>query len=134
MNKAEFIAKFKDVLQRDEEINEEMHLDDIIEYDSMSQLNVVVLIDTEFGILITPEDLDECEKVKDIIVEQLGVDADQVNNEASFIEDLGADSLDTVELVMAFEEEFGAEIPDEDAEKLTSVGGVITYLKEKGFE
>ena len=62
MNKAEFIAKFKDVLQRDEEINEEMHLDDIIEYDSMSQLNVVVLIDTEFGILITPEDLDECEK------------------------------------------------------------------------
>jgi acyl carrier protein len=55
-------------LQRDEEINEEMHLDDIIEYDSMSQLNVVVLIDTEFGILITPEDLDECEKVKDIIL------------------------------------------------------------------
>tara|TARA_B100000614_G_C14438609_1_gene449267 strand:- start:164 stop:391 length:228 start_codon:yes stop_codon:yes gene_type:complete len=68
MEKAEFIAKFKDVLQRDEEINEEMHLDDIIEYDSMSQLNVVVLIDTEFGILITPEDLDECEKVKDIIL------------------------------------------------------------------
>ena len=51
-----------------EKINEEMHLDDIIEYDSMSQLNVVVLIDTEFGILITPEDLDECEKVKDIIL------------------------------------------------------------------
>jgi len=72
-------------------------------------------------------------KVKDIIVEQLGVNADQVTNEASFIEDLGADSLDTVELVMAFEEEFGAEIPDEDAEKLTSVGGVISYLKEKGF-
>jgi len=74
------------------------------------------------------------EKVKDIIVEQLGVDADQVKDDASFIEDLGADSLDTVELVMAFEEEFGAEIPDEDAEKLTSVGGVINYLKEKGFE
>ncbi|MCF7816501.1 MAG: acyl carrier protein [Kiritimatiellales bacterium] len=72
-------------------------------------------------------------KVKDIIVEQLGVNADQVTNEASFIEDLGADSLDTVELVMAFEEEFGAEIPDEDAEKLTSVGGVISYLTEKGF-
>ena len=53
--------------------------------------------------------------------------------EASFIEDLGADSLDTVELVMAFEEEFGAEIPDEDAEKLTTVGAVINYLKEKGF-
>ena len=74
------------------------------------------------------------DKVKDIIVEQLGVEAEKVTLEASFIEDLGADSLDTVELVMAFEEEFGAEIPDEDAEKLTSVGGVITYLKEKGFE
>ncbi len=73
------------------------------------------------------------EKVKEIIVEQLGVNADQVKNEASFIEDLGADSPDTVELVMAFEEEFGAEIPDEDAEKLTNVGEVISYLKEKGF-
>ncbi len=74
------------------------------------------------------------EKIKDIIVEQLGVEADQVKSDASFIEDLGADSLDTVELVMAFEEEFGAEIPDEDAEKLTSVGSVVSYLKEKGFE
>lgn len=73
------------------------------------------------------------DKVKDIIVEQLGVNADQVKPEASFIEDLGADSLDTVELVMAFEEEFGAEIPDEDAEKLTTVGNVIEYLKEKGY-
>jgi len=73
------------------------------------------------------------DKVKEIIVEQLGVNAEQVTNEASFIEDLGADSLDTVELVMAFEEEFGAEIPDEDAEKLTTVGAVISYLKEKGF-
>ena len=73
------------------------------------------------------------EKVKEIIVEQLGVNADQVKNEASFIEDLGADSLDTVELVMAFEEEFGAEIPDEDAEKPTNVVEVISYLKEKGF-
>ncbi len=73
------------------------------------------------------------EKVKEIIVEQLGVSADQVRPEASFIEDLGADSLDTVELVMAFEEEFGAEIPDEDAEKLTTVGAVVSYLKEKGF-
>ena len=74
------------------------------------------------------------DKVKEIIVEQLGVNADQVKPEASFIDDLGADSLDTVELVMAFEEEFGAEIPDEDAEKLTSVGGVIEYLKGKGFD
>ncbi|RKX30921.1 MAG: acyl carrier protein [Verrucomicrobia bacterium] len=74
------------------------------------------------------------QKVKDIIVEQLGVNPDQVTPEASFIEDLGADSLDTVELVMAFEEEFGAEIPDEDAEKLTTVGAVVNYLKEKGFD
>ena len=74
------------------------------------------------------------DKVKDIIVEQLSVNKDQVVPEASFIENLSADSLDTVELVMAFEEEFGAEIPDEDAEKLTSVGAVINYLKEKGFD
>ncbi|MCP5535707.1 MAG: acyl carrier protein [Akkermansiaceae bacterium] len=67
-------------------------------------------------------------KVKDIIVEQLGVSADQVKPEAKFIEDLGADSLDTVELVMAFEEEFGIEVPDEDAEKLQSVGDVVAYV------
>lgn len=73
------------------------------------------------------------DKVRDIIVEQLGVNADQVTPQASFIEDLGADSLDTVELVMAFEEEFGAEIPDDDAEKLTTVGAVIEYLKSKGL-
>ena len=73
------------------------------------------------------------ERVKEIIVEQLGVNAEQVTPEASFIDDLGADSLDTVELIMAFEEEFGAEIPDEDAEKLTSVGKVFEYLKERGF-
>jgi acyl carrier protein len=73
------------------------------------------------------------DKVKEIIVEQLGVNAEQVTPTASFIEDLGADSLDTVELVMAFEEEFGAEIPDEDAEKLKTVGAVIEYLKGKGF-
>ena len=68
------------------------------------------------------------EKVKNIIVEQLGVSEDQVKPEAKFIEDLGADSLDTVELVMAFEEEFGIEVPDEDAEKLQSVGDVIAYV------
>lgn len=73
------------------------------------------------------------QKVRDIIVEQLGVNADQVTLEASFIEDLGADSLDTVELVMAFEEEFGAEIPDEDAEKLNTVGAVVKYLTDKGY-
>jgi acyl carrier protein len=70
------------------------------------------------------------EKVKDIIVEQLGVNPEQVTPTASFIEDLGADSLDTVELVMAFEEEFEVEVPDEDAEKLQSVGDVIKYIEE----
>ena len=70
-------------------------------------------------------------KVKEIIVEQLGVDEGQVNAEASFIDDLGADSLDTVELVMAFEEKFDIEIPDEDAEKMRTVGDSIDYLKGK---
>jgi acyl carrier protein len=71
------------------------------------------------------------EKVKDIIVEQLGVNPEQVTPQASFIEDLGADSLDIVELVMAFEEEFGVEVPDEDAEKLQTVGDVIKYIEDK---
>ena len=70
-------------------------------------------------------------KVKEIIVEQLGVDEAQVIPEASFIDDLGADSLDTVELVMAFEEKFDIEIPDEDAEKMRSVGEAIDYLNQK---
>jgi len=70
------------------------------------------------------------QKVKDIIVEQLSVGPDQVTPEAKFIEDLGADSLDTVELVMALEEEFGQEIPDEEAEKLQSVGDVIKYIED----
>ena len=70
-------------------------------------------------------------KVKEIIVEQLGVDEGQVSPEASFIDDLGADSLDTVELVMAFEDKFEIEIPDEDAEKMRTVGDAIEYLKEK---
>ena len=75
--------------------------------------------------------MDAAERVKEIIVEQLGVDAAAVTETATFIDDLGADSLDTVELVMAFEEEFGIEIPDEDAEKLTSVGKAVEYLKSK---
>ena len=69
------------------------------------------------------------QKVKDIIVEQLGVDAAQVTESAKFVEDLSADSLDTVELVMALEEEFSLEIPDEDAEKIASVGDAINYIK-----
>ena len=71
------------------------------------------------------------ERVKKIVVEQLGVKEEEVTNEASFVDDLGADSLDTVELVMALEEEFGVEIPDEDAEKMTCVGDAIKYINEK---
>tara|TARA_Y100000588_G_C14084292_1_gene851495 strand:+ start:326 stop:565 length:240 start_codon:yes stop_codon:yes gene_type:complete len=70
------------------------------------------------------------ERVRDLVVEQLGVSEDQVNTDSSFIDDLGADSLDTVELVMAFEEEFGLDIPDEDAEKMATVSDAIKYLEE----
>ena len=69
------------------------------------------------------------DRVKEIIAEQLGVDGDQVTDNASFTDDLGADSLDTVELVMALEEEFDLEIPDEDAEKIVTVGDAIKYLQ-----
>ena len=69
------------------------------------------------------------DQVKKIIVEQLGVDEDEVTPDASFVDDLGADSLDTVELVMAFEEEFSIEIPDEDAEKITRVKEAIEYIE-----
>ncbi|MBI4227645.1 MAG: acyl carrier protein [Candidatus Omnitrophica bacterium] len=71
------------------------------------------------------------EKVRSIIAEQLGVKLEEVTPQASFIDDLGADSLDTVELVMALEEEFGIEIPDEDAEKMTTVGDALKYVQEK---
>lgn len=71
------------------------------------------------------------QEVKEIVVEQLGVDPAQVTDDASFIDDLGADSLDTVELVMALEEKFGLEIPDEEAEKITTVGQAIKYIGEK---
>jgi len=70
------------------------------------------------------------QKVKDIIIEQLGVNAEEITEAASFIDDLGADSLDTVELVMALEEGFEIEVPDEDAEKLTTVGAAIKYIEE----
>ena len=70
------------------------------------------------------------DRIKDIIVEQLGVNADQINPGAKFIEDLGANSLDIVELIMALEEEFGTEIPDEEAEKLQTVGDVAKYIED----
>jgi acyl carrier protein len=69
-------------------------------------------------------------KVKEMIVDSLGIDPEKISKESSFVDDLGADSLDTVELVMAFEEEFSVEIPDEDAEKLTTVGEAIGYLEK----
>ena len=73
----------------------------------------------------------DTQKIKSIIAEQLGVKAEEVTDNAKFVEDLGADSLDTVELVMALEEEFGIEIPDEDAEKMTTVGESMKYIEEK---
>ena len=69
-------------------------------------------------------------RVREIIINELGVEPEKVTDDASFVEDLGADSLDTVELVMAFEEEFGVDIPDEDAEKMRTVGEAIAYLKK----
>lgn len=71
------------------------------------------------------------ERVKELVVEQLGVEEDEVTAEASFVDDLGADSLDIVELVMAFEEEFDLEIPDEDAEKIQTVGNAVDYIKQR---
>jgi len=71
------------------------------------------------------------EKVKEIIAKELGVEREKLTNDASFMEDLGADSLDTVELVMEFEKEFNIDIPDEDAEKLRTVGDALGYLKKK---
>lgn len=71
------------------------------------------------------------DRVKEIIVDQLGVDEEEVTLTASFVDDLGADSLDIVELIMAFEEEFDIEIPDEDAEKIAKVGDAVSYIKER---
>jgi acyl carrier protein len=73
------------------------------------------------------------DKVKEVIVDRLGVNPEQVTPQASLVEDLGADSLDLVELVMAFEDKFGMKIPDQDAEKLRTVGAIIDYLKSKGI-
>ncbi|MEW6448024.1 MAG: acyl carrier protein [Bacillota bacterium] len=71
------------------------------------------------------------QKVKQIVIQQLGVEEDEVTADASFVDDLGADSLDLVELVMAFEEEFETEIPDEEAEKIRTVGDAVNYIKER---
>ena len=74
------------------------------------------------------------DRIKEIIADQLGIDVEQIKPESKFVDDLGADSLDVVELIMAFEEEFDVEIPDEDAEKIQTVGDVIEYIKEKKGE
>jgi len=74
------------------------------------------------------------ERVKNLVIAQLGVDASKVTSDSSFIDDLGADSLDTVELVMAFEEEFDIEIPDDDAQKIRTVADAVNYLKDKVSE
>ena len=71
------------------------------------------------------------DKVKDVIMDKLGVEDSKIKMEASFVDDLGADSLDTVELIMEFEEEFGIEIPDDDAEKMTTVGAAVDYIDKK---
>ena len=70
------------------------------------------------------------DKVKDVIIDKLGVEEDSIKSEADFVNDLGADSLDTVELIMEFEEEFGIEIPDDDAEKITTVGSAVEYIEK----
>ncbi len=98
-------------------------------YCQSNLLPLLVLVNSVTTITMSEKTIEE--KVRDIIVEQLGVTPEQVTINASFIEDLGADSLDTVELVMAFEEEFGVEVPDEDAEKLQKVGDVVKYIEEK---
>ncbi len=90
----------------------------------------IKLTDARGGELITMSSEEVFEKVKSIIVEQLGVTEATVTMEASFIDDLGADSLDIVELIMALEEEFDIEIPDADAEKVVTVGDVVDYIKE----
>ncbi len=75
--------------------------------------------------------MDTFAKIKDVIVDKLGVDEDKITMEAHFVDDLGADSLDTVELIMQLEEEFGIEIPDEDAETITTVGAAVNYIENK---
>ena len=83
------------------------------------------LIETRIG-----ENMSTFEKVKDVIIDKLGVEESAINEEAHFVNDLGADSLDTVELIMEFEEEFGIEIPDDDAENITTVGAAIKYIEK----
>jgi acyl carrier protein len=93
------------------------------------RLDTLIKTQSETELTMAAEKSTE-QRIKDIIVEQLGVNADQVTPEAKFIEDLGADSLDTVELIMALEEEFSIEVPDEEAEKLQNVGDVIKYIED----
>ncbi len=99
-------------------------------YGSRSEAFTLDEVEAEAKIVVSSDSATAETKVKEIIINELGVDPEKVTGEASFVEDLGADSLDTVELVMAFEEEFGVDIPDEDAEQMRTVGDAISYLKE----
>jgi acyl carrier protein len=98
---------------------------------SSGQLSIgFIRFDLDKGDLALMEEKEAFERVKKVAVAQLNVNGDEVTMEASFTKDLGADSLDTVELVMALEEEFGMEIPDEDAEKITTVGEAVKYISQ----
>ncbi len=97
----------------------------------IGQSGACALLESELCEVFQTNTMDVREKVKQIIVEQLGVDEAQVDDTASFVDDLGADSLDIVELVMAFEEAFGIDVPDEDAEKIATVKAAIDYIEAK---
>ena len=102
--------------------------------DSLDLFELVMALEDEYSVEIPAEDLEQLTTVEEIIAEQLSVEADTVTEASSFKEDLGADSLDLFELVMALEDEYSVEIPAEDLEQLTTVGEVMNYLKAKGVE
>ena len=101
---------------------------------SYPDIHSLLLLSSLFNVSLDQLIKGDIEKMKEIIAEQLSVDADSITEASSFKDDLGADSLDLFELVMAFEDEYGVEIPSEDLEKITTVGSVIEYMKAKGVE
>jgi len=116
---------------KEEEVTNDASFVDDLGADSLDTVELVMALEEEFETEIPDEDAEKIttvQQVKKIVAEQLGVKEEEVTNDASFVDDLGADSLDTVELVMALEEEFETEIPDEDAEKITTVQQAIDYI------